>query len=713
MLSDDLVIATLPGGTPVTMADFNRFEQSGGSPEAFVESLTSADPVTFARSYVGETAGAAESQFKTQTFFDNAVDQKIAAGASPLDATRDSLTAMGLPANSVNLTALGKTLGGQNNAVAAITTPTIAPTGAATIGGTAAANTGAATNTAGTTLSNATAANNAAAAVTGGVDASTATNAAVTNAVNNGASTNAAVNGAVTGAVNAGGNTNAAVNGAVTGATTVGADTNTAATVATDAATNAAAGTGQVLRNTGTPDTAATDAAGGTGQVLRNTGTNQILTNTGANLAPSGNQNVTAVTDTTAATNAANNLNAATTAATNTSGATAPTFEQAKDMMRRSLTTGISNAELAQYGGYQAVKTVWQQGGGTEANTLPTAANPNVTATTVTAANPNVNTNVATAANPNVNPNTNLNSNVNVNTNPNINTDLNLNPNINVGASPVVNASAVGASTAVAPAVQAPAVNPELEALKVQLAAQQKFLADQAAEKKAAEEEADRSANMKRAEGFLALPSRPATKYEPDPVTAAIIGGTSAFVSPLEAFSQMVQGNDYTPQQQQPEGALMQASPYAYGKQTDLNEILGLDDYAPDDETDQLEQNAKTGGLMTPLMAAGGNTRYGKFAGGGLNVVHHAGKMRVDFRRGDAVTGAGDGQSDDIPAMLADGEFVIPADVVAALGNGSTKAGSDALYEMMHSIRARARKGHPKSLPPPAKSPLDYISKRK
>jgi hypothetical protein len=218
---------------------------------------------------------------------------------------------------------------------------------------------------------------------------------------------------------------------------------------------------------------------------------------------------------------------------------------------------------------------------------------------------------------------------------------------------------------------------------------------------------------MKRAEGFLALPSRPATKYEPDPVTAAIIGGTSAFVSPLEAFSQMVQGNDYTPQQQQPEGALMQASPYAYGKQTDLNEILGLDDYAPDDETDQLEQNAKTGGLMTPLMAAGGNTRYGKFAGGGLNVVHHAGKMRVDFRRGDAVTGAGDGQSDDIPAMLADGEFVIPADVVAALGNGSTKAGSDALYEMMHSIRARARKGHPKSLPPPAKSPLDYISKRK
>jgi acetyltransferase len=37
---------------------------------------------------------------------------------------------------------------------------------------------------------------------------------------------------------------------------------------------------------------------------------------------------------------------------------------------------------------------------------------------------------------------------------------------------------------------------------------------------------------------------------------------------------------------------------------------------------------------------------------------------------------------------LADGEFVFPADVVSALGNGSTKAGTDKLYKMMHEIRA-------------------------
>ena len=125
---------------------------------------------------------------------------------------------------------------------------------------------------------------------------------------------------------------------------------------------------------------------------------------------------------------------------------------------------------------------------------------------------------------------------------------------------------------------------------------------------------------------------------------------------------------------------------------------------------------AKAGGLATALMAEGGatGTRHGRYAGGGLGVVEHSGKMRVDFRKGDAVTGPGDGQSDDIPAMLADGEFVFPADVVAALGNGSTKAGSDKLYDMMHSIRAYHRSAKPEDLPPPAKkSPLDYLKDTK
>lgn len=64
------------------------------------------------------------------------------------------------------------------------------------------------------------------------------------------------------------------------------------------------------------------------------------------------------------------------------------------------------------------------------------------------------------------------------------------------------------------------------------------------------------------------------------------------------------------------------------------------------------------------------------------------------------IDGPGDGMSDSVPATiggtqparLADGEFVIPADVVSHLGNGSTKAGARQLYAMMDRIR-KARTG--------------------
>ena len=70
---------------------------------------------------------------------------------------------------------------------------------------------------------------------------------------------------------------------------------------------------------------------------------------------------------------------------------------------------------------------------------------------------------------------------------------------------------------------------------------------------------------------------------------------------------------------------------------------------------------------------------------------------------GQLLKGPGDGMSDDIPAnigqdqpaRLADGEFVIPADVVSHLGNGSTDAGAKHLYKMMDRIR-QARTGNHK-----------------
>lgn len=62
--------------------------------------------------------------------------------------------------------------------------------------------------------------------------------------------------------------------------------------------------------------------------------------------------------------------------------------------------------------------------------------------------------------------------------------------------------------------------------------------------------------------------------------------------------------------------------------------------------------------------------------------------------------GPGDGMSDSIPASiagkrparLAQGEFVVPADVVSHLGNGSTDAGAKQLYSMMDRVR-KARTG--------------------
>tara|TARA_B100001287_G_scaffold276203_1_gene286212 strand:+ start:140 stop:1192 length:1053 start_codon:yes stop_codon:yes gene_type:complete len=65
-------------------------------------------------------------------------------------------------------------------------------------------------------------------------------------------------------------------------------------------------------------------------------------------------------------------------------------------------------------------------------------------------------------------------------------------------------------------------------------------------------------------------------------------------------------------------------------------------------------------------------------------------------REGDGmVSGAGDGMADMIPAsmegdqdvLLSDGEFVVPADVVSGLGNGSSDAGANKLEDMMDRVR--------------------------
>jgi hypothetical protein len=78
-------------------------------------------------------------------------------------------------------------------------------------------------------------------------------------------------------------------------------------------------------------------------------------------------------------------------------------------------------------------------------------------------------------------------------------------------------------------------------------------------------------------------------------------------------------------------------------------------------------------------------------------------------KRGFAVNGPGTGQSDDIPTMLADGEYVIDSDTVAALGDGSSKAGAAVLDKFREQIRKHKRSAPIDDIPPKAKSPLAYI----
>jgi hypothetical protein len=90
--------------------------------------------------------------------------------------------------------------------------------------------------------------------------------------------------------------------------------------------------------------------------------------------------------------------------------------------------------------------------------------------------------------------------------------------------------------------------------------------------------------------------------------------------------------------------------------------------------------------MYSSNMAAGGISNLGSYS---------------DYARGGRMLkGPGDGMSDSIPASiggkrparLATEEFVVPADVVSHLGNGSSDAGAKQLYAMMDRVRT-ARTG--------------------
>jgi len=104
-----------------------------------------------------------------------------------------------------------------------------------------------------------------------------------------------------------------------------------------------------------------------------------------------------------------------------------------------------------------------------------------------------------------------------------------------------------------------------------------------------------------------------------------------------------------------------------------------------------ISQNVLSGAADTNVDPYTGEERLAKGGIAALGAYSDGGQM---------LKGPGDGMSDDIPATiagkqparLANDEFVVPADVVSHLGNGSSDAGAKQLYKMMDRVR-QARTG--------------------
>ena len=75
-----------------------------------------------------------------------------------------------------------------------------------------------------------------------------------------------------------------------------------------------------------------------------------------------------------------------------------------------------------------------------------------------------------------------------------------------------------------------------------------------------------------------------------------------------------------------------------------------------------------------------------------------------------AMGGVTDGRSDDVPAVLSDGEYVFDAETVALLGNGSSEAGAALLDRMRQDIRKHKGENLARGeISPDAKNPLAYL----
>ena len=107
-------------------------------------------------------------------------------------------------------------------------------------------------------------------------------------------------------------------------------------------------------------------------------------------------------------------------------------------------------------------------------------------------------------------------------------------------------------------------------------------------------------------------------------------------------------------------------------------------------DDDVREMSTNPSGRIKNKYANGGIAR-GYMNGGSSQASSQ--NIPVSGGLGRKVKGRGDGRSDDIPAMLSDGEFVISAPVVSALGNGSNDAGARKLDKLQKKVLKKHYKG--------------------
>jgi hypothetical protein len=91
-----------------------------------------------------------------------------------------------------------------------------------------------------------------------------------------------------------------------------------------------------------------------------------------------------------------------------------------------------------------------------------------------------------------------------------------------------------------------------------------------------------------------------------------------------------------------------------------------------------------------PIQFSQINPAFASFPTDKVRFTAHGGEMQNFPPRIGAIAGPGTEKSDDVPAMLSDGEFVMTAQAVRGAGNGSRRQGVKNLYDIMRNFEAVA-----------------------